>query len=69
MKLCKDCKHFQPDTKSWSSDELQIRYGLCLKGKINPVTGWPTTECFAMRSLPFFYCGTKAKWFEPKDAK
>jgi hypothetical protein len=59
MKLCKDCK--------WST-----RFELCahdkLVGKPDPFSGKKRCyPCYTMRQANIGWCGTEAKYFEPKE--
>ena len=69
MKLCKDCKHLVLNTV-WDSQAFQIKYGLCAKSGVHPVTGVPTTEAYKARRWIYPWesgCGPKGKWWEANE--
>lgn len=66
MKLCKDCKHFEPwqhATKNAPHDE----FGMCLAVDPSPVDGKATVRCREARERGWFKdCGVSGKLWEPK---
>ena len=66
MKLCKDCKHCQPNDE-WLSDGYQLRYALC-GNRPSPVTGIGRIKCRDERRGSWFFdtCGTEGKYWEAK---
>ncbi len=83
MKLCKDCKWFEPAS---SSDERALRYAKCNaprnieKSSEYELIGIPVAQrrwefCSTHRTEPWLWaillriCGKRGRWFEPKDTK
>ena len=69
-KLCKDCKHFTPDTVTWHTPQLQQRYAIC--ALTSRVTGIDGTQCSVRRSYRFRgILGDDCSWhgyqWEPRD--
>lgn len=66
MKLCKDCKHFVPDTVEWSSEAFQMRYARCALTAV--VTAGDGKKCRSRRSplALFSSCGRSGKQWEAK---
>lgn len=73
MKLCKDCKHWTPDTRSYGSKPKQEAHALCA-AEHSPVDGWPEYPCHVQRRYGWLEsrfnhsCGREGRWFEPKVA-
>ena len=74
VKLCKDCKHFVPNTRVWEAEKYRVMYAVCDK-TISNVDGWPTIDCRDHRGATwlgariFNRCGAEGRWFEPKEAR
>jgi hypothetical protein len=67
MKLCSDCKHYQPLHINYQLGEVQRE--ACLNpGNASVVDGSPreSPETLRYRSI---VCGMDALWWEPKDAE
>lgn len=67
MKVCKDCKHFIPDTINWGAKEQQEYYATCALTAL--VTGLDGERCLVRRrefKLFFAYCGRDGKQWEAK---
>lgn len=65
MKLCKDCKHFVPNTADWGTERYSMKYAIC--GLTSKVTGMDGDLCSDRRAMRFFdSCGTSGKLWEAK---
>ena len=64
--LCKDCKHFVPETESWQSPELARKYAIC--ALTSKVTGFDGQRCSDRREWSLFgKCGPNGKQWEAKN--
>lgn len=62
-KLCRDCKHFVPDTVNWSTEDRQQKYAIC--GLTSRVTGFDGVLCMYRREWSLFgKCGPSGKQWE-----
>ena len=67
MKLCKDCKHFVPNTQDWEAAQHQIKYAIC--GLTSRVTGFDGNDCRIEQEPRLFlmnHCGPDGKKWEAK---
>jgi len=70
IKLCKDCKNYEPDL-TFEDPNKQCNYAKCKmkieKNKSLVCGGYDYKYCSTARSGFGGFCGPKAKYFEPKD--
>ena len=65
MKLCKDCKHFVPETEDWGDPVHQRKYAIC--ALTSRVTGFDGVSCSLRREWTLFAkCGPSGKQWEAK---
>lgn len=71
MKLCKNCKHFLPNTTAWGSPKYQEEFATCKRtGVVTDLAGrhcsterlplWPVSVLLRM-------CGREARFWEAKE--
>ena len=66
VKLCKDCKHFTPNTEELSLPFLHHKYAVC--ALTSKVTGFDGPRCSERRKWSFFgKCGPNGKQWEAKN--
>ncbi len=68
-KLCKDCKHFLPDT-DFSDEDLRTAFGLCGRSKLRPSGEHHHAKIERIFDEGFLWwrrdCGPKGRFWEPK---
>ena len=72
MKLCKDCKHFEPDREFLTFWRKRVTYSAIKYAKCgeshfaSPVSGLGEQFCTILRDHEM-YCGKEARFWEPKQ--